>query len=77
MEAQLHEGQCGLCVHFGQNNPQEPQLIQIRLKHEAPENLVEPCGLPRHQLLHLRVSPISGCEGFEFAPQAQASQPAL
>lgn len=62
---QVQEGQCGLCVHFGENNPNEVQLIQIRLKHEAPETLVEPCGHPQHAILDLQVTPISGCAGFE------------
>jgi len=67
---QVQEGQCGLCVHFGENQPKEPQLIQIRLKHEAPEDLVEECGHPAHAPLHLVVTPISGCAGFEPAPEA-------
>lgn len=65
---QVHEGQCGLCVHFGENNePDQPKLLQIRLKHEAPDDLVEPCGLPANAMLDLKVSPISGCDGFEPA----------
>lgn len=65
---QVHEGQCGLCTHFGENNPaDEPKLIQIRLKHEAPDDLVESCGLPENKVLDLRVTPISGCAGFEPA----------
>jgi hypothetical protein len=68
---QVQEGQCGLCVHFGEQHPNDVQLIQIRLKHEAPETLVEPCGLPEHADLKLMVTPISGCQAFEPAkPQA-------
>jgi hypothetical protein len=69
---QLQTGQCGLCVHFGEHNAthSEPQLIQIRLKHEAPEDFVEECGHPQHEPLHLMVTPISGCAGFEKAPEA-------
>ena len=68
---QVQEGQCGLCVHFGENQPsEEPKLIQIRLKHEAPEDLLEACGHPNNQPLHLMVTPTSGCAGFEAAPQA-------
>lgn len=44
------------------------QLIQIRLKHEAPDDVVDECGHPQHELLHLMVTPISGCAGFEPAP---------
>jgi len=68
---QVQEGQCGLCVHFGENQPsEEPKLIQIRLRHEAPDDLVEECGHPQNQPLHLKVTPISGCAGFEAVPQA-------
>jgi hypothetical protein len=68
---QVQQGQCGLCVHFGENDAQEePKLIQIRLKHEAPDDLVEACGLPANREVGLKVSPISGCQGFEPAPQA-------
>jgi hypothetical protein len=68
---QVQQGQCGLCTHFGENQPAEQEkLIQIRLKHEAPETLVEECGHPNNQPLHLKVTPISGCAGFEPAHQA-------
>jgi hypothetical protein len=64
----VQEGQCGLCTHFGENDANQVKLIQIRLKHEAPETLVEPCGLPQNAKLNLQVTPISGCAGFEPAP---------
>lgn len=64
----VQEGQCGLCAHFGEHHgEQSPQLLQIRQRHEAPEQLVDECGHPRHAALHLRVTPISGCDGFEPA----------
>lgn len=63
----VEEGQCGLCAHFGENHPGDHQLVSIRRQQEAPETLVEECGHPRHASLHLRVTPISGCEGFELA----------
>jgi hypothetical protein len=66
---QVHEGQCGMCVHFGEHTSDQPQLIQIRLRHEAPDNLVEPCGLPENEKLNLKVTPISGCQGFEPASE--------
>ena len=62
---QIHEGQCGLCAHFGENDTDKVQLIQIRLKHEAPAELTESCGHPLHEKLDLVVTPISGCKGFE------------
>ena len=66
----VQEGQCGLCAHFGENHPGDHQLVNIRRQHEAPETLVEECGHPRHASLHLRVTPISGCQG--FAPAVMA-----
>jgi hypothetical protein len=56
-------------MHYGENHNPDPQLIQIRLKHEAPETLVEECGHPTHAMLHLMVTPISGCQGFAPAQQ--------
>lgn len=67
---QVQDGQCGLCTHFGEHH-QGPQIIQIRLKHEAPETLVEECGHPTHESLKLKVTPISGCAGFESAEEAR------
>jgi hypothetical protein len=63
----VHEGQCGLCTHFGEHHGGDSRLTQIRSRHEAPETLVDECGHPRHASLHLRVTPISGCDGFEPA----------
>jgi hypothetical protein len=70
MTVQLHEGQCGPCMHYGEHDPNVQPLIQIRLKHEAPETLTEECGHPSLAPLHLIVTPLSGCAGFEPAPQA-------
>jgi hypothetical protein len=64
---QVQDGQCGLCAHFGEHHGDQPQLLQIRQRHEAPEQLVDECGHPRHAALNLRVTPISGCDGFEPA----------
>ncbi len=63
----VEEGQCGLCSHFGESHSREEKLVQIRVTREGPENLVDECGHPRHASLHLMVTPISGCEGFEPA----------
>ena len=68
---QIHPGQCGMCLHFGEHHQPEPQLIQIRTSQEAPEDLVEECGHPKHAALNLMVTPISGCDGFEPAPSAE------
>lgn len=65
---QIHDGQCGMCAHYAEHEPTEQQkLVQLRVQHEAPEQLIEECGHPRHASLHLKVTPISGCDGFEPA----------
>jgi hypothetical protein len=67
----LHDGQCGLCAHFGENAPaDQPRIVQIRINGEAPEDMLEPCGLPDNAGRHLKVSPISGCDGFTPAKSA-------
>jgi hypothetical protein len=60
----IHEGQCGLCTHFGEPHNAEPKLVQIRQKHQAPADLVEECGHPKNVKMHLMVTPVSGCTGF-------------
>ena len=64
----VHDGECGLCVHFGKHEKDVSKLIQIRRTHEAPEDLVEECGLPEHAAFRLQVTPTSGCTGFTPAP---------
>lgn len=65
----VRDGQCGLCLHFGESHSETPQLTQIRMSMEAPEDLIDDCGHPRHAPLHLRVTAQSGCDGFEPAQQ--------
>lgn len=62
---QLHNGQCGLCTHFGEEHSQNSKLVQIRKSGKAPETLVDDCAHPKHASLHLKVTPASGCDGFE------------
>lgn len=66
---QVHDGQCGLCAHFGEAHAADhgPKLMQIRTKRQAPETFLDDCGHPKHASLHLKVTPISGCDGFEVA----------
>jgi hypothetical protein len=71
----VQEGQCGLCTHFGEIHvgdihvgdihAAEGVLTQIRSSKEAKEDFVDDCGHPRHASLHLRVTAVSGCDGFE------------
>jgi hypothetical protein len=65
----INDGQCGLCLHFGEHHQSAVKVLtQIQKKHEAPEDLVEDCGHPKNAALHLKVTPISGCDGFEARP---------
>jgi hypothetical protein len=66
----LHSGQCGLCVHFGESHPKDNKLVTIIQSKQAPLTLLDECGHPKHAALHLKVSPISGCDGFVQAAQA-------
>lgn len=66
----IADGQCGMCAHFGADEPDKSRLVQIRVKGEAPEGLVEHCGHPEHAPLNLSVSANSGCEGFTPARKA-------
>lgn len=69
---QVRDGQCGMCSHFGEDNPDDkPKLIQIRATHQAPDHLVERCGLPGHSQYDLWVTPESGCAGFAPAVTEQ------
>ncbi len=61
---QVQPGQCGLCAHFGEHHANDGALTQIRSQRTAPEAMVDECGHPRHASLNLRVTPISGCDGF-------------
>jgi len=63
----IHEGQCGLCTHFGEEHSQDQRLAQIRSSMEAAEDFVDNCGHPQHERLHLKVTASSGCDGFEPA----------
>jgi hypothetical protein len=63
-------GQCGMCAHFGETTGHQEQLVQIRIRGEAPEDLVEPCGHPNNRVVDLHVTPVSGCAGFTPAQAA-------
>lgn len=61
-----------MCVHFGADNvDNQPKLLHIRATHQAPEDLIERCGLPGHAQYNLRVTPASGCDGFAPAVETQ------
>ena len=60
----VEDGQCGLCSHFGEQDLTSV-LTQIRSSHTAKEDFVEDCGHPKHAALHLKVTAVSGCDGFE------------
>ena len=66
----VHSGQCGLCTHFGETHPPNHVLVTILTSKKADESLLDTCGHPKHATLHLKVTPISGCDGFHAAAQA-------
>ena len=66
---QVQDGQCGLCTHFGEHHKTDV-LVTILASHKADLKILDDCGLPRNAALHLKVSPISGCDGFVAAAQA-------
>ncbi|SFS11949.1 hypothetical protein SAMN05421771_2038 [Granulicella pectinivorans] len=67
---QVQTGQCGLCGHFGETHAKNDALISIMSTKQAETTLLDECGHPKHAALHLKVTPISGCDG--FVPAAQA-----
>ena len=60
----IQDGQCGLCSHFGEQHAGAQQLVSILSSHQADVVMLDECGHPRHAALHLKVTPISGCDGF-------------
>ena len=67
---QVQDGQCGLCTHFGEHHHKSDVLVTILSSHKADLKVLDDCGHPKHAALHLKVTPISGCDGFQPAAQA-------
>jgi hypothetical protein len=65
----VQSGQCGLCTHFGEQH-KTAVLVSIVTSHKADLKMVDECGHPKHASLHLKVTPISGCDGFVAAAAA-------
>ncbi len=65
----VQEGQCGLCAHFGEleRGTRLPAILEILITRQGSEALVAPCTQPQHKSLHLRVTPVSGCDSFALA----------
>ena len=66
----VQDGQCGFCNHFGEHHSKNDVLVTILSSHKADESVLDECGHPKHAALHLKVTPISGCDG--FVPAASA-----
>ncbi|WP_263382997.1 hypothetical protein [Granulicella arctica] len=45
-------------------------LVTILSSKKADESFLDECGHPKHAALHLKVTAISGCDG--FVPAAEA-----
>ncbi len=63
----VHDGQCGLCTHFGEEHAKSAVLVSILTTKQAPDSLVDNCGLPNNASVHLKVTPIRGCDAFQAA----------
>jgi hypothetical protein len=63
----VQEGQCGACAHFGETHAATQILASIRKSKEAAETFVDDCGHPKLVALHLKVTAVSGCDGFQRA----------
>ena len=63
----VHDGQCGLCTHFGEHHAKSDVLVSILSSKQANPDLTDECGHPKLAVLHLQVTPISGCDGFAAA----------
>ena len=66
----LHSGQCGLCNHFGEHHAKAAILVSIHTSKQAEPTILDECGHPKNAALHLKVTPISGCDGFVAVAQA-------
>jgi hypothetical protein len=66
----VHDGQCGLCTHFGEQHAKTNVLVSILSSKTADAALLDDCGHPKNAALHLKVTPISGCDGFQPAAAA-------
>ena len=66
----VHDGQCGLCGHFGETHQKNNVLVSILSSKQADVIFIDECGHPKHSGLHLKVTPISGCDGFVAAAAA-------
>jgi hypothetical protein len=60
----VSSGQCELCGHFGENHAKNDVIVSIMASKQAEPTLVDECGHPKLVSLHLKVTPISGCDGF-------------
>lgn len=66
----VQDGQCGLCGHFGESHSKNDALVSIITTKQADVVFIDECGHPKHAALHLKVTAISGCDG--FVPAAAA-----
>ncbi len=65
---QITDGQCGMCKHYGAHHAEaQAQLVQLRTEHSAPDGMKQECGHPKLEPLHLTLTPIASCDGYERA----------
>ncbi|MGP1347738.1 MAG: hypothetical protein ACTS3F_13860 [Phycisphaerales bacterium] len=70
----IHDGQCGLCSHFGENSGDQNKIVQLRVKGQLDpshiDEAIQPCGLPENAARNLKVTPIGSCAGYAPAKRA-------
>ena len=49
----VHNGQCGLCNHFGEHHAKSSVLVTILTSKKADAAVLDECGHPKHAALHL------------------------
>ena len=52
----IHDGQCGLCGHFGENHATNDALVSIVTSKQADVVFLDECGHPKLAVLHLQVT---------------------
>lgn len=66
----LHNGCAGSVVTSERTCEDASADVYSQQQQQASESMLDECGHPRHAAPHLKVSPISACDGFVSAAQA-------
>jgi hypothetical protein len=69
----IHEGQCGLCTHFGEEHPHDHRLTHIRTSIEAQRARLRATNQERNPLF-LRVACLTSCPFCAGSSKAQRAR---